>query len=140
MARKMKVSRDNQLKHAATMRAKIIPYLNDGSEYSAADIAKTFSDTVAEVNYSEAQVGALLSNMAKNKLISSTKKGFRNYYSIPAKFAGAITEKAVKPAKTAVGKRSYKVHGNDVELVLNGTTIIVGRNTATGRLRIIIEE
>jgi hypothetical protein len=88
---------------------------------------------------SHGSAGQYLALMAKQGLISVEGKGLKRLYWIDV-YPKATNR--VKGVTAAAGKRISKAvnSGKEVELVVGGTAIVIGRNPSTGRLRITLED
>ncbi len=123
-------SREDNMRRAAIVRAESTAFIGRNPGVTAQGVFAGIHHAISE--YTEQQLGNLLSGMAKNGLIRAQREGMKNFY-FPADSkpeVASTTQTVVKP------KRPPK----DIELNVGGTTIIIGRNAATGRLRITIEE
>lgn len=123
------------------MRAKISAFLsnNPGEHFTQA--------VAAHLEISPHSAGQMLGAMARDGLIPlpgkgkgehGSKKTWRWQADMPAPAptpapAAASVAPIVRPSHT--GRASV---ADEVELVLGGTTLIVGRNEITGRIRIIV--
>lgn len=116
----------------ATRRSLISEFLTQHEgEHSVAAIAEATS-------MKPAAVGLTLKTMAENGLVSQPRreKG-QNYYHEGASEPSAKRTYTKRPKIAgSVATTSVK----DVELVVGGTLIVIGRNAATGRIRITLED
>jgi DNA-binding transcriptional ArsR family regulator len=116
---------DEVLVEQAERRSNILAFLvqNEG-EHSVAEIA-------GAINLRPNVVGLTLKSLADSGLVSPPRReSGQNYYQ---------NGEAPTP-KRAYTKKSKPSAAKDVELVVGGTLIIVGRNAETGRLRITLED
>lgn len=119
---------------AAQLRANISAYLsNNLRRHETAEVAKA-------VNVSNRSAGQMLRAMAQAKLIApmETAPGGRKLWSWGEGVAPA-------PAPEDGRKRGMPVQQaphppKEVELVVHGVLVIIGKNEKTGRLRITLEE
>lgn len=118
-----KKKEDDTILRGAKARAAIQGYLSQNpGEHKVFELSEALSMT-------RGTAGQHLAHMAKSGLINLRKEGTSKLYS-----NGEIKEPAAKSKAVKVPK------GRDVELVVSGTLIVIGRNPSTGRLRITLEE
>lgn len=120
---------DAELIEGAQTRANITGFLTmTPGFHTVAAIAEA-------VGLSRMSAGQHLALMAKDKLIRFKKDGTSKMYGSKGGKNDIVAESPVdeeKPRRIRTTK--------DVELLVHGTLIIVGRNPRTGRLRIILED
>lgn len=136
--------RGEQLKRAAQLRAAIASlFSNDkGTEYDTNAIARKLESLLSELGYSKSDLTYFLKSMSDNKQLDLRKKGAHNIYSYPGSVPkhNGNGKQAEEKLKEVVTSRKVKHEvAKDIELVVNGTEILIGKNPLTGRLRIIIE-
>lgn len=121
---------------AAQHRATISSLLSNepGREYSTDEVAHN-------LGLSARTAGQLLGGMARGGLIAGPHpKGGKKWWAWPIDRVPE-TPAPAKPSKPAPqGKPPQGKPPKEIELQLNGTLIVVGRNERTGRIRITIEE
>ena len=122
---------DELVLEQAERRAALTGYLvNNAGEHQVADIAKALG---LRANVA----GKVLKDMADNGLVPQPRRdGGYNYYHA-GEDVSPVKRTYTKRAKTAPSSASS---AKDVELVVGGTLIIVGRNAETGRIRITLED
>jgi DNA-binding transcriptional ArsR family regulator len=139
--------RDSTIVKDAQNRANIVGFLSSTpGEHPIKEIADA-------VGINKATVGRHLTEMAKDKLVGYRQKGTAKLYrdstseiSSEADNSHVMGEgraarksrasKGAAPKDTAVPHKGVM---RDVELVVYGTQIVIGRNPDTGRLRFILE-
>lgn len=130
---KVEQEEDAALVSVAERRARIIAYVNSHhGPTTSHEIADNTDMNVADFRWA---VKALV----EGGLVETRKEGTANVYFRPG---GGLfpTKQAEEPQPRKIHKASHKVHStNEVELVMNGVLIVVGRNPVSGRLRITIE-
>lgn len=119
---------DEVIVDQAQRRAAIGTYLaQNPGEHSVAEIA-TALDLKATTT------GLALKAMAENGLVPEARReGGLNYY----RDGGDIAPKRTYTKRAA---KTVAPAAKDVELVVGGTMIIIGRNSDTGRIRITLED
>jgi DNA-binding Lrp family transcriptional regulator len=141
---------DEEIVKQAQQRAVITGYLHQNPG------ERTITDVVDATGLSKYTVSHRLHEMADDGLIKAVGQNTGRRYLVLsegpeqpelAQHEEVVMgeEKKTKKAKTVPAKalktpRSAPVAVKDVELVINNTLIILGRNPATGRLRITLEE
>lgn len=117
---------DELVVEQASRRAALSSYLSQNpGEHSVSDIAEALS---LRANVA----GKVLKDMADNGLIPQPRReGGYNYY----RDGGDVA-----PTKRPYTRKPKTVSAKDVELVVGGTLIIIGRNADTGRLRITLDD
>lgn len=135
-------SSNEKMKRAAEFKAAIMAYLNRDptKEHSVKDVMEALKDRVSEAGYDDNNVLQHLNQMAKNKLIHKVKRGrLVSFVKIkPPKEPRESKEPAPLPLAPQELK-PYTKSQKEVELVVAGVTIIVSKNPATGRPRVVIE-
>lgn len=119
---------------AAQLRANISSFLfNNSGQHTTEEVA-------TQLGVSNRTAGQLLLHMAKSKLIAPMEKnGTKKLWRWPEGQAIASTNEAAVATKKQSKPKS--VHATaEVELVLGGLLVIVGKNEQTGRIRITLEE
>ena len=110
------------------------------SHYLSTNPGEQSTESVAvNVGHSPRTTGQILGGMAKNGLINYVRKqGRHKFWSwIKTKPNGAAGEPE-PPAQQMISKPGNPA--KEIELSIAGLQIVVGRNPATGRLRIVLEE
>lgn len=122
---------DTAVLDQAQRRAAVTSYLaSNAGEHSVAEIA-------AATGMRPNVAGKTLSVMADNGLVPAARReGGINYY----RDGGDVAPNGVKRTYTKRQAKPAAVAAKDVELVVGGTMIIIGRNADTGRLRITLED
>lgn len=125
-----KTPSDAQVLDRAERRSLILGYLTQHEgEHSVADIAAT-------LKLRPNVVGKTLSDMAENGLVPpGRREGGFNYF-----HAGPVEEQPVKRTYNKRSKSDKAEAVKDIELVVGGTMIVIGRNANTGRIRIVLED
>lgn len=116
---------DTTLAQNAERRVQMKAYIEShpGVEMTAADMAEGLGWELKTARY-------IAQNLKANGLIAGRRDGMRNLYSAADGAASTVRIEKTKKAKQA----------QDVELVMAGILIVIGRNVKTGRLRITLEE
>lgn len=122
---------------AAQHRAHISAFLsNHPGEHHTEEVAKA-------VGLTPRTAGQLLGGMARGELIESLgKRGKHAYWQWPqdAPKDGAITGDNAPPLSPTPRATPKGVNPRkELELEIDGITIVVGRNPATGRFRVVLE-
>lgn len=114
----------------AQARASISAYLsNNPGQRSTEDVATA-------IGISARTAGQMLGAMSRGKLIRfNGKAGKAKRWSWPV-----VAGTDVQPSPEKHSKRTTTTAPKELELVIDGLQIVVGKNPATGRLRIVIEE
>jgi DNA-binding Lrp family transcriptional regulator len=142
---------DEEIVKQAQQRAVITGYLHQNPG------ERTIADVVGATGLSKYTVSHRLHEMADDGLIKAVGQNTgRRYLALPegpqqpeqAQHEEVVMgeeKKTKKSAKVVRAKALKTPHpapatAKDVELVINNTLIVLGRNPATGRLRITLEE
>lgn len=127
---------DQSLQKGAEERASLSAYLNNHpGEHKASTIAEALGWTMRQVGYRAFR-------MAEAGLIHSRREGNANYYSTGHSEPVLIrTRGSAGRAVANKNKKLAPVIGTtgEVELVIEGFTVVMGRNPQSGRFRIILE-
>jgi predicted transcriptional regulator len=125
----------NMKSKAAERRAKITAYLKQLGISAA-------PDQIAEgTSIPASTVETLCREMARNGLIEAARDGSRMVYASNGGNEDPEAAPTIASVKRKYSKRAAAAApADDVELVVGGSLIVVGRNPATGRIRITIEE
>jgi len=132
---------NDQLVGTAKVRAAILAFLhnNPGNHF--------VSEVAAQVGVSGISAGQLLSNMKKANMVDGTRiNGKLVYFDMDPSKKDAQSEaatmlptlaktKALKPMPQPVPQQQR----GEVEFVVGGVVIVMGRNTENGRLRITFD-
>lgn len=135
-------SNPHSLVQGAKRRAMVTSYLQ-------AHGAKTIAELVQHFGWGSSGVAYTATKMVESGLIGVRKEGLKNVY-----FAnGSVGEVAVvngntdlfdpeapQPVPLQPLRRQRASKSTDVELVVGGMQVVLGRNPNTGRLRITLEE
>ena len=126
-------SRSEQLVKVAKRRAAIVGLLNSNPavKYSLVNIAEALGDSAKYVDYA-------VQRLVESDLVNMDKVGNVKWFYAKDRNAPKEPKASTPPKSTKVTKN--KVTEKDVELVIGGVLIVVGRNEGTGRLRIVITE
>lgn len=118
----------------AQRRASISSYLsNNLGPRTTQEIAASMPDVSLRT------VGQMLGAMARNKLIGPmVKKGSKKMWQWPVNGKAEEPAPQVISTKPIASKRA-STPVKEIELEIDGLTVIVGRNPATGRFRVILE-
>lgn len=114
----------------AKRRAAIMAYINTHpGTISSKDLAEALDINVHDLRYA-------ITALVDAGEIEMHKHGVANHYGKPGRdlFSDQEAPATPKPQKTKAAKAS-----DEVELVMSGVSIVIGRNPSTGRLRITIE-
>mgnify|MGYP003440168349 CR=1 FL=1 len=124
-------SRSEQLVKVAKRRAAIVGLLNSNPavKYSLVNIAEALGDSAKDVDYA-------VQRLVESDLVNMDKVGNVKWFY--AKDRGAPKDPQVSASSKAKAKN--RVTDKDVELVIGGVLIVVGRSAESGRLRIVITE
>jgi hypothetical protein len=126
---------DEELVAKAELRAKVIGFLtkHKGTMYQR--------DLVAEkLGVNVWSVGTMLKTLADEGLIERQLEGSRKYYFIDGEQTAPQPDApTARMKRKTVRARTAEDVPPDVELVIAGTlTVVVGRNPATGRIRVTL--
>lgn len=137
-----KLNRDVQLHKAAERRAKVIAFVNSmgGVAVSKDQIAENLGITPKEAFYTAKR-------LADNGLIRMKREGVANLYSTsnghpaPAQPPKAPTSAAPTQSSPILAgqPKNGAQAAKEIELVVSGVVIVIGKNDKTGRIRITIE-
>jgi len=128
MAKESIPEHDQELVQTATLRAAICGWLNANvGAYGATEIA-------AAIGADRSRVAHACERLAKDQFIGRQGGGGRG--NKIEYFGRAVADDVDQPTKI---RRSKNHPAKDVELVMAGVTIVIGRNPSTGRLRIVLE-
>jgi hypothetical protein len=115
---------------SAKERAQLMAYLsNHPGAHSTSELCEQLGWTHKATNYRAGR-------MAAQGLIQQHRKGTMNFYGLKTTLE-RDDDPAAPAAKPA---RQSKAAVQDVELVMSGFLIVLGRNPASGRLRIVLQE
>ena len=124
-----KKANENRVVQSAERRAKLMAFLHSRPEpASIADITKATGIPDHAVAY-------LTKRMAESKQIVERRIGIANFYSLPGE-EDLQSELPLREVQTQTRVKTAK----DVELVLAGMLVVIGRNPKTNRIRITLEE
>lgn len=121
---------------AAKARALISQALSadPGRDLTTEEIAKT-------IGVPSRTTGQLLGGMHRGNLITDNgKKGKSRRWAWPLNRIASADTDAEPPMPPAPAPRKLANAAKEIELEIAGLSVIVGRNPATGRLRIILDE
>jgi hypothetical protein len=126
------MTQDETLVRAAQARAAISGYLaQNPGPHPARDVAEALG-MLPRV------AGQYMRHMSNEKLVIMRKQEGENVYSLKEGDNDLVMGEAkAKKSHKAIPKSK---NGKEVELSINGTLIVVGRNPTSGRIRITLEE
>lgn len=128
---------DSEVLEGAERRAAISTFLaQNPGEHKPVDIGKNLG---MRANVA----GRVLQEMASNGVIPKPRveKGIKFYRDSNTPAPEGTKRKYTRRTSTTTHEGLQKIaKGKDVELVVGGTMIVIGRNSSTGRLRITLED
>jgi hypothetical protein len=131
MAKERSDTHDEELVEAATLRAALMSWLETNPGMHA--VSEIAEGTVTD----RGRTSHMLKRMAVDGLIRQTgggERGSKMTFGLePGPTSAAVKKSSGKVAKPKVTKVK------DIELVVSGVEIVIGRNPLTGRLRITLE-
>jgi DNA-binding IscR family transcriptional regulator len=142
MTKKKPVNMKAAMIRAAEMRARVIAFLNTHpGEYTSHTMAEQLGISNGDASYTA-------SRLAAKGLINVRPegRGKPGHYYLHPKTADVTEVEVIDPESRTIegplkAKRGYnRAAPKEVELVMAGVQIVVGRNPVTGRLRITLEE
>lgn len=101
----------------------------------------SIKEVVEATGWGESGAAYTAARLVESGLIQSRREGLKNVYFMGN--GGDVVPDAVPDAEgeVSVVKRKTRVtSAKEVELVVAGVLVILGRNPASGRLRIVLEE
>ena len=113
----------------AQRRAQLVSLL------SQAEKPLTINDIVAATGWGASGAAYTATKCAQSGLIKTRKDFGKNVY-----FMGDGSEESEESEVSTVKRRTRVTSAREVELVVAGVLVILGRNPASGRLRITLEE
>lgn len=129
------MSRDEMLVRAAQLRASMVAVFNQiAAPVTTSELLAKLALPSTVPNRNRVQIAAM-SLVDAGMLYVTKTNGKNSYYT--SKPEVAEQEKAV-PKATAKAKTTAS--NKDVEIVIAGVLVVVGKNPITGRLRISLEE
>ena len=118
----------------AERRAKVMALLNERNDWIGIEAVSE------RVGLDLSAARGLVYAMTNSGLIQSRRFGKKTLYALKGKVPGATDGEAIVKRKYARRDNGSVRLDKDVELVVGGMLVIVGRNPETGRLRITLEE
>jgi hypothetical protein len=106
---------------------------------SQADHPLDIKEIVAATGWGESGAAYTATKLVQSGMIESRREGLKNVYFMGNGNGGDVVPEA-EGEVSVVKRRSRITAAREVELVVAGVLVILGRNPASGRLRIVLEE